>query len=122
MDTRDQVNRSAMDVRKHFSLSANRNCRLDDEFKCKTTGQCIPRTFECDAFPDCSDESDEANCGQDDTSESACVLSCACPASDARKQVKTRHLKVLPGPEPRQSFSQGLHCDLAKQSKVVGVP
>ena len=35
----------------------------EDEFECNR--QCFPKNFKCDNYPDCSDYSDEAFCGDD---------------------------------------------------------
>ncbi|KAM4705173.1 MAM and LDL-receptor class A domain-containing protein 1 [Rhinophrynus dorsalis] len=40
------------------------NC-TDEEYVCRSTGQCIPLTKICDFKPDCSDNSDEANCASE---------------------------------------------------------
>lgn len=36
----------------------NRKCSISD-FKCNTTGRCIPSTWVCDKEDDCGDSSDE---------------------------------------------------------------
>ncbi|XP_053571676.1 MAM and LDL-receptor class A domain-containing protein 1 [Bombina bombina] len=50
------------------------NC-TNEEFVCRTTGQCIPLTKICDFRPDCSDHSDESHCAPEHCSfenESTC--------------------------------------------------
>lgn len=36
----------------------------DGEFVCGTHGECVPQSKECNFRPDCSDGSDEINCGK----------------------------------------------------------
>ena len=43
--------------------TALRDCRPEDEFQCTMPRQCIPKSFVCDAFPDCEDKTDESKCG-----------------------------------------------------------
>ena len=44
-----------------YEFIAKRACTRQ-EFKCATSGLCIPKTWQCDRSSDCSDGSDEASC------------------------------------------------------------
>ncbi|KAG7259664.1 hypothetical protein CRUP_013117 [Coryphaenoides rupestris] len=44
-------------------LPAESSCS-PDKFQCKASMNCISRTWLCDDEPDCTDGSDEANCGE----------------------------------------------------------
>ncbi len=48
----------------YFSLSAaTTSCDSAVQFRCVTSGSCIPLAFKCDHEDDCGDNSDEEHCG-----------------------------------------------------------
>ena len=46
-----------------LSISASVLVCQEDEFRCANNEQCLPQDFVCNFVQDCSDNSDELNCG-----------------------------------------------------------
>lgn len=44
-----------------YSPTDSTACK-EDEFRCISTGRCIPSTWQCDRTVDCLDHSDETDC------------------------------------------------------------
>jgi hypothetical protein len=61
-------NSSVCTCKDGYSLTSDKatcseNCNSTTEFRCASDGKCFPSDYQCDYYQDCSDDSDEENCG-----------------------------------------------------------